>query len=110
MVEENKKRWNELPKEIRRRFTPGELDSCMYKIITWYGKPYHPEFPQHPAFPEDQKLRAYQEYIISRFILYAQSVFDCKSNDDIKKVVNICYDSLLNYYEDLLTREYQNNV
>ncbi len=104
MVGENKKRWNELPIELRRRFTPEELDSCMYKIITWYGKPY---LPGSSVLPEDQKLRAYQEYIISRFILYAQSVFDCKSNDDIKKVVNICYDPLLNYYEDSLTREYQ---
>ncbi len=102
MVEENKKRWNELPKEIRRRFSPEELDSCIYKIITWYGKPYHPI-----ALPEDQKLRAYQEDIIRRFILYVQPMFNCKSNDDIKKVVNICYDPLLNYYEDSLTREYQ---
>lgn len=94
MVGENKKRWNELPIEIRRRYTLEELEDFFEKYINTIDR-----FYIIPKIGETE-MKAHMFYMIPSLLATGTNEFKFIPIDKVWKFIRVFEDGLFEYYKD----------
>jgi len=100
MVEENKKRWNDLPIEIKRRYTPEELENSFNTLISRVN------ITHHLFYNKSDKLKAFSDVIIDSLISYLDVDFPHRGNNKNARLYRIFFDGLLELYKDRIADHY----
>ena len=94
MLEENKKRWNELPKEIRRRYTLEELDVFFEKYINTIDR-----FYIIPKIGETE-MKAHMSYMVPSLLAMGTNGFKSIPIGKVWEIVRVFENGLFEYYKD----------
>ena len=94
MLEENKNRWNKLPKEIRRRYTPEELEDFFEKYINTIDRFYI------ISKIGETEMKAHMSYTVALLLTTGSNWFKRIPFDGMWKLISIFEDGLFEYYKD----------
>jgi hypothetical protein len=102
MEEENKNRWNSLPIEIKRRYSPEELDDSFIALI---GKR---KITTHLFYNERDRLDVFTKVIINDLLSssYLNVNFSHSGNNYNARLHEIFFNGLSELYKDRITDYY----
>ena len=104
MEEENKNRWNSLPKEIRRRFTPERLDDEITKVLE-KTKEIH-QWLSNTYKNKNTRLEVYLDYFFHTLIGNELNIHS-SVGENRSKLFRIFKDGLTNCYKDRIINEFE---
>jgi hypothetical protein len=103
MEEENKKRWNELPIEIRRRVRPERLDR-FFNIIILGSEPTY--YYISNLWPPNERLNKYLNHMINQLTL-KNLEYICCNHFEYTLMYKLFFNTLIDYYRDELILEFK---
>ena len=102
MEEENKNRWNNLPIEIKRRYSPEELDNSFIDYISKV------RITNHLYYTKRDRLDVFTKVIINDLLSssYLNVNFSHSGNNYNARLHKIFFNGLLELYKDRIADHY----